>query len=349
MGLSTRGAWSGTSMSVTPMLTDKDAIVSVTPLSRQCHREKAEIRGQKSEIRSQRKERRWLRSLLRLRLRSPFPAPIFQLRKNKTGYSRKHSLGQIDRPSTGKPIPGWRQTRSDGLRKPRGFCITGLVESANRKEEAMEGTLTKPSPQRCADSPRTLESLIEEWVAKLAVNAGAALDAKTQAVYCSIWLEGLGDLTPNVLRAAFQKTLQECAYWPVKVADIRKHVARAESHATEEAAEIAWERVLELRRVYWSPDMSGGFSRGMPKLPERVAQAARAAGIWRDFPTTEALHVWAKKVFFESFIAWGKAEQDQFLLPDGEIKNLLAEFYETKALPAPQVCFEDLHKRGLQY
>ncbi len=128
-----------------------------------------------------------------------------------------------------------------------------------------------------------------------------------------------------MLRAAFQKTLRECAYWPVKVADIRKHVTHAVSNATDEAAEIAWQHVLECRRVYWSPDMPGGFSRGMP------------------------LHTWAKKRFVESFIAFGELERDGFLLPDGEIKNLLAEFSETKALPAPQVCFEDLHKRGLQY
>jgi len=135
----------------------------------------------------------------------------------------------------------------------------------------------------------------------------------------------------------------------VKVADIRKHVASAETNAANLAVEECWERVLELRRVYWNPDMPGGFSRGMPRLSPRVAQAARAAGVWRDFPTTEALHVWAKKRFVESFIAWGETQQDKMLLPDGEIKNLLAEYAETKALPAPEVCFEDLHKHGLKY
>lgn len=210
-------------------------------------------------------------------------------------------------------------------------------------------TLTKPSQPQCTDSPLTLDSLISEWVAKLAINAGAALDAKTQVVYKALWIDGLGDLSPQVLRAAFQKTLKECAYWPVKVADIRKHIARAETNAAKLAAEESWERVLELRRVYWNPDMPGGFSRGVPRLSPRVAQAARAAGVWRDFPTTEALHVWAKKQFVESFIAWGETEQDKMLLPDGEIKNLLAEYAETKALPAPQVSFEVLHKRGLQY
>lgn len=201
----------------------------------------------------------------------------------------------------------------------------------------MEKTLTLPSKRQCADSPPTLESLISEWVAKLAVNAGASLDAKTQAVYCSIWLEGLNDLSPQVLLAAFRKTLRECPYWPVKVADIRKHVAHAVSNATGEAAERAWQRVLEIRRVHWNPDIPGPFDRAVAGLSERVRQAARAAGVFREFTAEEyengGLHTWAKKRFLESFNAWGEREQDKFLLPDGETRKLLIEFAETKALP----------------
>jgi len=210
-------------------------------------------------------------------------------------------------------------------------------------------TLTKPSQSQCRERHSTLGDLIDEWLPKLAVNAGAALDAKTQAVFASIWREGLSDLSPEVLLAAFRKALRECVFWPVKVADIRKHVSRAESNATEEAAEKAWQRVLEYRRLYWNPNLldNHDLARHLAQLPERVQQAARAAGVWRDFPTTEALHVWAKKQFTESFIGWSEAEQ--FLLPDGEIKNLLREFSETKALPAPQVDFKDLHKRGQEY
>ena len=198
-------------------------------------------------------------------------------------------------------------------------------------------TLTKPSQPPCADSPSTIDSLISEWIAKLAINAGVALDAKIQAVYGSLWLEGLGDLSPGVLRAAFEKTLRECAYWPVKVADIRKHVSHAESNATDETAEKAWERVLEIRRVSWTPDIPVPFNRAIAQLTERVRQAARAAGVFREFTAEEyekgALHTWGKKRFFESFNSWGEREQDKFLLPESETKKLLIEFAETKALP----------------
>jgi hypothetical protein len=205
----------------------------------------------------------------------------------------------------------------------------------------MEKTLTAPSKRQCGDGQKTIESLISDWVAKLALNAGAALDAKTQAVYCSIWLEGLSDLSPAVLVAAFRKTLRECPYWPVKVADIRKQVSSAVNRSTDEAAEKAWERVVEIRRVYWNPDIPGEFNHAVSRLSERVKQAARAAGVWRDFTESEweagALHTWAKKRFFESFNAWGEYRQDELLLPEGEVKKLLIEFSESKAaLPAPK-------------
>ena len=194
-----------------------------------------------------------------------------------------------------------------------------------------------PLKRQCADSPPTRESLISEWVAKLAINAGASLDAKTQAVYMNLWVEGLADLPTDVLRAAFQKTLRECAYWPVKVADIRKHVTHAVSNATGEALERAWQRVLEIRRVHWNPDIPGPFDRAVARLSERVRQAARAAGVFREFTAEEyengALHTWAKKRFLESFNAWGEREQEKFLLPDSETRKLWIEVAETKALP----------------
>jgi hypothetical protein len=181
------------------------------------------------------------------------------------------------------------------------------------------------------------------------VNAGVALDAKTQAVYRAIWIEGFGDLSPQVLRAAFQKTLRECAYWPVKVADIRKHVTGAESNAVNVAAEKAWEIVLDIRRRYWNPDIPGPFHRAVARLSERMRQAARAAGVFRDFESVEALHTWAKKRFVESFITYGEFERDGFLLPDGEIKNLLTEIAQAKTLPTPSSDWSECRARGEQY
>ena len=179
------------------------------------------------------------------------------------------------------------------------------------------------------------------------MNAGQALDDTAICIHQTLWLEGFGDLS-EVLEAGFRKTLQTCKYWPVKVADAREHVEYAKETATSEAAERAWERVLALRRRFWNPDMPGGFSRGMPQLPPRIDRAARAAGVFRDYETVEASHVWAKKKFIESFVRWDEAEESQNLLPDGEIKRDLTDAAQRKALPAAER-YEIMRARGLAY
>lgn len=160
-------------------------------------------------------------------------------------------------------------------------------------------TLTKPSPRPCADSPSILESLISEWVAKLAINAGASLDAKTQAVYKSLWLEGLGDLSPDVLRVAFQKTLRECSYWPVKVADIRKHVERADTTLASMEAENAWQKALAVAQ-----DFGCDYSiASAEEIDDPALDAAlRAAGGCRWLATCPDKELpWAKKIFLEVY------------------------------------------------
>jgi hypothetical protein len=219
-------------------------------------------------------------------------------------------------------------------------------------------------PHSKRSESQSKSGLIRESIAKLALNAGQALDTTALAVYQTLWEEGFEDLPYGVLEAAFRKTLRECKFWPVKIADIREHVDRTKETAVTAAADLEWQRVLDLRRMYWSPDMPGGFSRGMPKLAERVDRAVRASGVFKlQDCEPEALHVWAKKrfiesylawaeleqeQFIESYLAWAELEQEQFLLPDGELKDLLAGVAETKALPE-SVSFTNLHARGLAY
>lgn len=140
-----------------------------------------------------------------------------------------------------------------------------------------------------------------------------------------------------------------CKYWPVKVADIREHIDRTKEAAMQEAADLEWQRVMALRRAYWNPDFPGGFTRGMPTLSERTQAACRAAGVFREVSEPDQLHVWGKKRFIESYLAWEALEQDRFLLPDGELKNLLSGLGETKVLPSSEIDFNDLHDRGLRY
>jgi hypothetical protein len=80
-----------------------------------------------------------------------------------------------------------------------------------------------------------------------------------------------------------------------------------------------------------------------------MRRAARAAGVFRDFTAAEwangALHTWAKKRFVDSFSSY----DDTFLLPDGEIKNLLAGIAQAKILPAPVEDWSECRARGERY
>jgi hypothetical protein len=214
--------------------------------------------------------------------------------------------------------------------------------------------LTTISSKRSQPSElRDKSDLIRLWIGKLSVNAGQALTPTALGVFEAIWQDDFADLDYAVLEAAFRKTLRECKFWPVKVADIREHIEHAKETATNEAADEAWTCVVEIRRVRWNPDIPGPFDRALEGLSDRVRQAARAAGVFRDFTAAEfengALHTWAKKRFVESFIAYGELEQDKFLLPDGEIKNLLSGFAQTKMLSAPPQDWSECRARGEAY
>lgn len=49
--------------------------------------------------------------------------------------------------------------------------------------------------------------------------------------------------------------------------------------------------------------------------------------------TVNDLHVWAKQRFLESFLAWDDSEAGKYMLPDGELKDLLTGFAKVKMLP----------------
>ena len=172
------------------------------------------------------------------------------------------------------------------------------------------------------------DALIREWLFRFGVEY-----KEDVAPRLPLWLEAFGGMDAALLEKLFGRALKTCKFFP-KVSEILEPIQKAQETAVPEAAERAWEYVLDLRRRFWNPDALGGFSRGMPKLSERIAQAARASGVFRDFDSVEGLHTWAKKQFIQSFIAWGELELDRFLLPPGEVRDLIAANAERKQLPA---------------
>jgi hypothetical protein len=207
----------------------------------------------------------------------------------------------------------------------------------------MQNLVLPISPSETQERSDSTSQLIKEWLFRFGVE-----HKEDVAPRLPLWLEAFGGIDAQTLESLFRKTLNTCKFFP-KVAEILEHVSKTESNATNEAAEQAWQRALDIRRIHYNPDMPQYLAQALARLPERIRQSARAAGIFREHDSVESLHVWAKKRFLESFIAYGELEQDKYLLPDGEIKNLLAEFAESKALPAPTVDFHGLHERGLEY
>jgi len=153
-------------------------------------------------------------------------------------------------------------------------------------------------------------------------------------VFESLWLEGLEDLSYGVLERAFQRTLQTCKYWPVKVADIREQVDRATESYAHADAELRWTRVLEYIRVFWNPDLPGGASSRAPKITPRTMHAIRCAGGLAEIADCPREHLHFKKeLFLEAYRRWDALERDQYLLPDDSpVKALIATTGQIKAI-----------------
>jgi hypothetical protein len=213
------------------------------------------------------------------------------------------------------------------------------MEQADQRQAAANPRLAIISEQRSRGTPRSKSQLIEEYIIKLALNAGQPADARVQSVYQALWEEGLEDLSYAALEAAFKKTLQTCRFWPIKVADIRALVDRAQTNATQEEAQQRWNRVLDYMRLCYNPDVPPCSAcllarkcdrhdppRVYPRISERTHRAIDAAGglaYLSDCDRQEALP-WARKRFIEAYIRYGELRQDEYLLPPGEVRNLIA-------------------------
>jgi hypothetical protein len=174
------------------------------------------------------------------------------------------------------------------------------------------------------------DRLIREWLFRFGVEHKEDVAPKLP-----LWLEAFNDIPVATLDRLFNRALRTNKFFP-KVAEILEPLVSADKNAAPEAAEEAWSHVLEIRRVYWNTDIPGPVDRAVARLSDRVQQAARAAGVFREVDRAKDLHVWAKKRFVESFIAYGELQQDAFLLPDGEIKDLLSGLSQAKMLPIAQ-------------
>jgi hypothetical protein len=204
-----------------------------------------------------------------------------------------------------------------------------------------EPLLTSPS-ETLTLSPLT-DSLIREFLFRFGVEY-----KEDVAPRLPLWRETFGGMDPVVLERLFNRALKRCRFFP-KISDILEPLQKTEEVTLSQVVEDAWQRVCELPRLHWNTDIPSGLCCRLALLPDRVRHAARVAGVFRNFETEDGLHVWAKKRFIESFVDYGELQRDQFPLPDGDIKNVLVNIAQKKALPAASEDWDELRHRGEAY
>jgi hypothetical protein len=118
------------------------------------------------------------------------------------------------------------------------------------------------------------------------------------------------------------------------IGDVRKHFEISKSDAAAEEAARKWDSVLDYVRFHYHPDLS---VRSGPRIVERTRRAINAAGGLAHIANCDSKSLaWARQRFMERFIRWSGLEEVQFLLPPGEMKNLLADVARAKDASQPE-------------
>jgi hypothetical protein len=172
-------------------------------------------------------------------------------------------------------------------------------------ENDQEAIQPRTTSTGCAETRKYLDSIVREALFRQSALYGQELNP----AWLPVWLEALSDLNLAVVRAAFtavEQTFVPTAACPFPVpAHVRKFAENLEESADNSEAELAWQRALNLRRSEWNRDIPGRFQEIFRALPVQEQQACRASGIFAQSDIDpEALHVWCKKRFLESYLRW---------------------------------------------
>lgn len=171
------------------------------------------------------------------------------------------------------------------------------------------------SPKQTSEQPDSSSSAIRQFLVK----AGEVYSKQIAAPLVAIWIEHLGAYRVEQLEPMFRIVFATCKFFPTP-ADVLEPLKKAQQAGVPLVAEQKWLQVLDYAQST-SPD----YASRPVKFKDQTAAAIRAAGglAWiRDCPSDDL--PWAKKRFIESYTAWNALEKNQFLLPDGELKNLIA-------------------------
>ena len=177
---------------------------------------------------------------------------------------------------------------------------------------------------------RRRDLLIREWCVVFCTK-----NKEDVNVHLPVWRIAFSDIDPILLASLFKRALQTVKWFP-QPSEILAPMQAAKQAIEPQEAEDAWQKVLDIRRLHYNPDIPQYLANALAALPERVQQAARASGIFREVSDLEQIYTWGRKKFIESYLRSGALAENSFALPEGELKNLLAEAAQRLALPIPK-------------
>src|SRR2546429_55537 len=107
------------------------------------------------------------------------------------------------------------------------------------------------SPSETQEHLDSTKKLIREWLFRFGIE-----HKEDVAPRLPLWLEAFVKMEPALLEELFSRSLRAGKFFP-KVSEILEPLASVKKAAAPEAAEEAWQQVLDIRRVYWNPDIPG--------------------------------------------------------------------------------------------
>ena len=177
----------------------------------------------------------------------------------------------------------------------------------------------------CEPPGSSIEELVRQRVIRLAelIRKDGAAYPLTPALV-NLWVDVFvrAQIAPERIEGAFDKAEKQRKFWPTP-AEVLGFISNAEDHSAEERAAQKWSEVLRYSRQDYHPDLRN--HRGRP-ISDRTRRAIAAAGglAYLSECTGDDL-VFARKRFIEAYLRWDELKQNEFLLPSGEVRNLLAE------------------------
>ena len=165
-------------------------------------------------------------------------------------------------------------------------------------------------------------SVLTKWLGIFSEHYGKEISAVNAAIY----ERALSDIGPDQLETICLKALTECRFMPT-VADIRKHIQKAQEVELDTECNDEWSRILS-EICLWDEYYGRWGSGGTPSLSAAGHRAVRCCGGFTAIQQTEPKHLpLLKKTFDEAYHRFHDhiENQNNRLLDQGDSAGAIVE------------------------